>query len=90
MHRHTYVSKASVYKLDYQRLIQQKISVHLQEHKPEIIKKVVLNSQTCAMSEFKAVLAAVYIAVKLKQAVSSDMDKNKQKVLKSTDWKTYL
>jgi len=34
------------------------------------------------VSEFKAVLAAVYIAVELKQVVSSDMDKNKQKVLK--------
>lgn len=29
------------------------------------------------VSEFEAVLAAVYIAVKLKQEVSSDIDKNK-------------
>lgn len=39
------------------------------------------------MSEFKAGLAAVFIAVKLKQVVSSDRDKNIQKLLLCTNQK---
>lgn len=49
-----------------------------------------MNSQTCAMSEFKAGLAAVFITVKLKQVVSSDRDKYTQKLLIPTNWKRYL
>lgn len=78
----THVSKTSVYKLNYQSKDSfnkkyQFILSKVQEHEPQIIKKVVLHSQTCVVSEFEAVLAAVYIAVKLKQEVSSDIDKNK-------------